>query len=220
MESKDLGFKALLIAVVGLGLVLGGCSQINDANQGMQSDLVLNASPEPSSPDDLEPPPFNLTRYQYPENANYPPEGYKFVPIGANRVSRATDDPCNNDWEIGIVWYWWGGDVELEDETGIEVGSYAIPYWATWIAVTRPDSVEPWVEFEPHGLVFNYAQVARISWAECGLPEGLNPEDLTVWYYNEELNEYEYIGGTVYPEEMYVEYDIEHFSRYVVASEI
>lgn len=217
MESKKSILSALGIAALGLSLILGGCSQFEPPDNDGSRDLSLTASPRPTSPDDMEPPPFNLTRYQYPESANCPPEGYEFVPIGAHRTVRSTDFPGGDDWEIGIIWYWWGGEVLLDDDSGIEVGSYAIPYWATWVAVTRPDSAEPWIEFEPHGLVFNYSQVARISWAECVLPEGVQPEDLTVWYYHEEIDEYEYIGGTVYPELQYIEYPIDHFSRYVIA---
>lgn len=214
MEREKLMLNGLLVAVLGLGLMLAGCAKINQEEDSGQMDASLTAAAP--SPEDMQPPPFDLTRYDYPEAADYPPEGYQFVPIGAN-FSRGCDD--YDDWEFGIVWVWWGGDVFLDDsETGIVVGPYGIPRWAAWIAVTRPYEDEPWVQFEPHGLVFTESQTARISWAECGLPDGMDPEDFTVWYFHEEINEYEYMGGVVYPEEQYVEYDIDHFSRYVIAS--
>ncbi len=41
---------------------------------------------------------------------------------------------------------------------------------------------------------------------------------MTVWYWNEEEEVYEFIGGINHVPEQYIEYDINHFSRYVVAA--
>ena len=212
MELNKLPLRALLISILGFGLMIGGCAQINPGDEDQPDPGLMTAAPVPN-PDDLEPPPFSLTLYDYPENADVPPDGYQFVNIGGDDPERATD--CR--WVYGLVYYYWGGGVFWEWRTGIDIGPYAIPYWSMWIAVTRPSYDQPWVQFEPHGLKFYYSQIARISWARCGLPPGIEPEDLTVWYYNEELGEYEYIGGTVYPEYQYIEYNVDHFSRYVVA---
>lgn len=215
MQTRQKLVWTSLILIIGFSLILGGCSQLNKEENETGSDLSFSSTP--SSPDEVPIPPFDLTHYQYPEKANYAPEGYQLIPLSVSTPERATMD---DDWACGLIFYWWGGDVFLDDnETmGIDVGSYGIPYFVKWIAVTRPEETEPWIEFEPHGLVFNYSQTARVSWADCGLPPGVEPEDVTVWYWNEELNEYEYIGGTVYPEDQYIEYDIDHFSRYVIAN--
>lgn len=207
MESRRTVFSALLVLALALGSMLAGCSD------GGSPNLAINTAEQ----DTLQPPPFNLTRFPYPEKADRPPEGYQFIKLATNTPQRGSDF---DDWEVDVVWRWWGGDVYLDDvETGISIEPYGIPGWASWIGVTLPDEDEPWVEFMPHGLQFTGPQTARISWAECGLPQGVNPHDLEVWYWHQEINEYEYMGGIVYPQMKYIEFQTDHFSRYIVAAQ-
>jgi len=213
MESRKLNLKILLVIVLGLGFVLSGCSRSFDADSDRSADLGINSPAEEGT----EIPQFSLTRHQYPEAANYPPTGYEFLQLGICSALRVTNGPYDDEWVAVVINKSQGGELWLMDcVSGIIIEPWGMPK-SGWIALTIPTEDEPWIEFEPHGLVFNYSQVARISWAECGLPEGVQPEDLTVWYYHEEIDEYEYIGGTIYPELEYIEYPIDHFSRYVIA---
>ena len=212
MKTKRKTLWGLLIVALGFSLILGGCSQFNpDGNSNVNESIIA-----PSSSSSFVPPLFDLTRYEYPEAANYPPEGYEFIHLGINASSRTITDGSNS-FASEYVETDDDEEIFLDDiETGIEIEEDGVPY-DTWIMVTRPNEEEPWVEFEPHGLVFTSSQLARISWEDCGLPPGMDPDELTVLYFNVELNVYEDMGGVSYPEKKYIEYDIDHFSRYVIA---
>lgn len=220
MEDRRLLLRGPLIAIMASGLMLGGCAQIDGTNEGHWTDSGIYAAPPVETPNDEELPPFDLTHYPYPDGANYPPEGYQFVPLAGGILDRAVDDPYNDEWETAHIIKSQGGELWMSDcETGIVIEPWGLPN-SSWIAITRPAADEPWVEFEPHGLVFNSSQYAQISYDKYGLPGGVNPEDLTVWYWNEELEAYELIGGVVNLEEAYMAFDIEHFSRYIVACQL
>lgn len=94
-----------------------------------------------------------------------------------------------------------------------------MPY-DSWITITKPLPEEPWVEFEPHGMVFDIPQTVEVTlyYEGCVLPPGVVVEDLEVWYWNEELGEYEYIGGYNDVENERITFYLDHFSRYVIAS--
>ncbi len=203
METKKLLIGLLFI--IALGALLMGCSELSPTGSGQ------------SAAESNEPiPPMNLTHYAYPEAANYPPAGYQFVRLGANSTARSTNDPYNGFDASEHVIQSQGGSM-WDGGSGIEIAPWGVPN-SVWIAMTQPNPDEPWVEFEPHGLVFEGAQVARISYVGCEFPAGVQAGELTIWYWNEELGVYEYIGGVNHPDEQYIEYSIEHFSRYVVAA--
>lgn len=227
MKAKKLNLKALLIVTLAVGLILAGCARITPPEEeGSPEALSITA---PSAPnDDVAAPPFNLTRHQYPEAASMPPEGYQLVQLGVKSLSRSTyGDGDDDDYDIvdpadGI---WAGKFVKRHRDKKIKLKKNMIhlkkgcvPY-DTWIIMTKPVENEPWVEFEPHGLVFDKPQTVKvkISYEDCLLPEGVQPEDLEVWYWNEELGEYEYMGGTNKINKQKIEFYIDHFSRYVVA---
>lgn len=216
MEATNVKQKMLLIAILAIGLMIGGCSQLNSDNPEGNGDLGITGS---TAEGQEIVPPFNLTHYPYPEAADNPPDGFLLIPIGVTPAERSVDDPYGDEWAADMINKSKGGEIWLDDDmSGIVIEPWGVPN-SGWIALTRPDSVEPWIEFEPHGLVFESPQVARVSYAGYGLPEGIDPNDLTIWYWIEESGEYEYIGGTVYPDEEYVEFNIEHFSRYIVAGQ-
>lgn len=135
------------------------------------------------------------------------------VQLGANN----TDYTPGGDWVFTYVYRGVGAELWYEG-SGIVIQPNGAPY-STWIAMTEPNPEGPWVEFEPHGLYFTKGQYARISYKDCPMPDGVSAEDLEVWYWNDELGKYELIGGNNNLTEQYIEFDIEHFSRYVVAGE-
>lgn len=67
----------------------------------------------------------------------------------------------------------------------------------------------------PHGIVFNGPVVIRLSYKDADLT-GVNEDNLRIWYYDEQANEWELIGGTVNKNEKLVEGTVEHFSRYAI----
>lgn len=233
MKTRKRILNLLVIALMGLGLLLAGCSElnhdgatVNDSNpvapkDGLtqpQDDLYNNSARGTldgeggDSESGRKLPPMDLTRYEYPAEANIPPPGYQFVEIGQNNPGTTEDG-----WVYTYIRAALGGELWLNGN-GLVIEAYGVPY-NTWIAMTEPMPDEPWVEYEPHGLVFTSPQYARISYAGCELPAGMNPDDLEIWYWNEKLGQYEYVGGDNHIEEEYIEFDIEHFSRYVVAGE-
>jgi hypothetical protein len=184
----------------------------------------------------MEAPPFNLTRHQYPEAASLPPDGYQLVQLGVKSQNRAIDDGGydpfwdDDDWNFFDFFdFYWGNqaakyvrkhqDAKLKlQRNKIHLKKGCVPY-DTWITMTKPVPGEPWIEFEPHGLEFDQKQTVKVKiyYGDCELPEGIEPEDLEVWYWNEELGEYEYIGGMNKVNKRWIEFYIDHFSRYVVA---
>ena len=222
MEAKKTILWSFMIIGLGLGLLLGGCAQINPSDEDQGGSAVTSPTEPPPSIDgrfggmlagksnDM-PPPCDLTRHVYPTSADLPPDGYVFVDLGADNT------PSGDDWVKTYIWRDKGGQLWL-DESGIVIQPFGVPY-STWIAMTKPLPNEPWVEFEPHGLYFTWPQYARISYAGCQLPGDIEPEELEIWYWNEELGKFEYIGGRNNLDEEYIEFDIEHFSRYVVAGQ-
>jgi hypothetical protein len=188
--------------MIGLSLaIVMGCSRINPVDssnaQGGLETLPTN----------------NLTHYQYPEAANCAPPGYQFVSI-------IDPNQCNVDdfWTCTYMLDQYGGWLWLMG-SNIHVMPYSLPY-NTWIAMYRENMCTPWIDYEPHGLVFEGAAFARISYAGCQLQPPVPPGDLTIWYWHEEIQQYELIGGANNIGQQYIQFEIDHFSRYVVASQL
>lgn len=192
---------------LGAGLVLMGCSELGPTDPNANTTTSVNE----------EIPPCNLTHYNYPAAASLPPPGYQFIQIGANNANRTIADLQNGLDETELIIKSQGGDM-WDNGSGIMIDPWGVPN-SIWIGMTRPDQDEPWIDFEPHGLMFTGTQTARISYAGCSLPPGIPVGDLVVLYWNEEQGIYEYIGGYNNVQEQYIEYPINHFSRYVVAAD-
>jgi hypothetical protein len=227
MKKKNLQISSVLIAVLTLSLILGGCSRINEADNSSEGELGITS---PSS-NNIVPPPFTPNPFQYPAAASVPPPGYQFVDL-----SRMTENPnptiSHNSWD-------WDNDFDIcNPPDSIWAGKYVlyhqykviklqknelklksgcVPYSA-WITMTKPVANEPWIEFEPHGMVFDQQNQVEVKlyYSNCILP--CAPEDLTIWYWNEELQVYEYIGGENHVDQQRIDFKLNHFSRYVVAA--
>jgi hypothetical protein len=190
-----------------LGLLIGlsavfmmGCSRSNPVAPGN----AQNNSLETVSPN-------TITPYQYPEAANYPPPGYQFIAL-----VNPEEVTLSDYWNFSYINKNNGGTVWLS-ASNIRIYPNGLPY-NSWIGIGKESWTSPWLEFEPHGLVFNFPQRVRMSYAGCTLPPNVEPEDLTIWYWNEELNVYEYIGGDNDEDHQRITFYLNHFSRYVVAA--
>ena len=73
-------------------------------------------------------------------------------------------------------------------------------------------------EFGPHGLVFNSPVEVQLSYKKADL-QGFEEEDLKLFYYNEETELWEFIGGEVDKRKKIVIAFLEHFSRYAIGAE-
>ncbi len=73
-------------------------------------------------------------------------------------------------------------------------------------------------EFGPHGLVFNSPVEVQLSYKKADL-KGFEEEDLKLFYYNEETELWELIGGEVNEKKKIVIVFLEHFSRYAIGAE-
>lgn len=73
-------------------------------------------------------------------------------------------------------------------------------------------------EFAPHGIYFNNPVRLDMSYKTADL-SAINEETLRIWYYNENEQAWELIGGEVNTEEQEVSAYINHFSRYALAGE-
>ena len=227
MKTRKILVRGTLLGVISLGLLLTGCSQFNpDGNSDVNESI--NA---PSSSSAFVPPPFDLTRYEYPQAASEAPDGYQLIQLGM-KVESTVPTICggggDNDFEIvEPVDSLWAGKYVQEgkkkkiklDKNEIVLEKDCVPF-DSWITMTKPVENEPWVEFEPHGMVFDQPQTVEVTlyYEGCELPAGVEPEDLEVFYWNEELEEYEYIGGYNDIENERITFFLDHFSRYVIAS--
>jgi len=67
----------------------------------------------------------------------------------------------------------------------------------------------------PHGIVFNSPVELALSYKDADL-SGLVEDSLRIWYFNDNTNLWELVGGTVNTTDKVVEGYIEHFSRYAL----
>jgi len=73
-------------------------------------------------------------------------------------------------------------------------------------------------DFGPHGLVFNSPVEVKLSYKKADL-QGIEEEDLKLFYYNEETELWEFIGGEVDEKKKIVIAFLDHFSRYAIGAE-
>lgn len=69
--------------------------------------------------------------------------------------------------------------------------------------------------FNPHGTQFNQPVRVELSYKRAVL-RGIDENDLKVYYYNEDTDLWEYIGGEVDTENKVIVVYLEHFSRYAI----
>ncbi|MBN1483047.1 hypothetical protein EH223_14075 [candidate division KSB1 bacterium] len=69
--------------------------------------------------------------------------------------------------------------------------------------------------FGPHGTQFNQPVRVELSYKNADLT-GINEDDLRVYYFNEDTNLWEAIGGTVDKTNKVIIAYLEHFSRYAI----
>jgi hypothetical protein len=119
------------------------------------------------SSENIAAPPNNLTHYEYPEAANYPPEGWQFVTLDPD-AERTTDGFSVYVYISKPV----GGQIWL-DGSGVVIQPYGVNY-STWIGEYKESRTALWVAFEPHGLTFVSPQYARISYRNAILPPAKN----------------------------------------------
>jgi len=74
------------------------------------------------------------------------------------------------------------------------------------------------LEFGPHGLVFNSPVEVQLSYKKADL-QGIKEGDLKLFYYNEETELWEFIGGEVDKRDEIVTGFLDHFSRYAIGAE-
>ncbi|RJP82323.1 MAG: hypothetical protein C4524_00810 [Candidatus Zixiibacteriota bacterium] len=178
-----------------MAALMVGCSQMGPTDSST-SDLAMN-------------PPQNPPRHDYVEPAA-PPPGYAYPTRNPN-YHRVDDIPSASAFIVASL----GGECWLNG-SGVVIQPNAISS-DQWIFLYEPSENELYMEFENHGLVFDGAQYARISYAGWNPPQGTSQEDLVVWYWNAEELTWEYIGGNNNVSGQYIEFDIYHFSRYIVA---
>jgi hypothetical protein len=112
-----------------------------------------------------------------------------------------------------------GGKIELGDgdfgKSKIVFEKYDLPYDETiefeWAADGTIDGT-----FAPHGIYFNNPVRVEFSYKLADV-DGFNEDDLRVFYFNEDTQIWEYVGGEVDTHDKVVVVYLEHFSRYAVA---
>lgn len=212
------GNLAPWVAIFAVLFFLAGCSRLGDLT-----------GPQSSTPDGTAET-FEPLIYDYPETANDAPEGYQLVHFHDSKPGVHVDDGDEYDhaWQChwrGLEYEGVASKIRFENggsvrwnASGISLPSGALDCNQTWIWMTREDPAEPWIDFGPHGTVFEVPVTIRISYANCQLPEGVAPEDLMLFYWNEVTGEYEFISDCNNLEGMYLEGQTDHFSRYIIAT--
>ena len=78
--------------------------------------------------------------------------------------------------------------------------------------------LEGGAEFSPHGVQFNKPVTVWLSYKDADLGD-IKEEDLKIWYFNEETELWELIGGEVDEKKKIVIGFLDHFSRYAIGAE-
>ncbi|MBU1938035.1 hypothetical protein KKG05_11605 [bacterium] len=175
---------------------------------------------------------FHPVIYHYPEAADYPPAGYQLINFHNMRPTVHLD----GDNEYDTTWvYVDGGEVYEGVARFIEFSHGGKVKWNKsevkihhrawqnhsddlWISMIRTDPPQPWMDFGPHGLIFDKDIKIKIYYDECELPEGVDPEDLELFYWNEETEEWENHTDKNDTNHMYLQGKTDHFSRYIIAA--
>ncbi len=72
--------------------------------------------------------------------------------------------------------------------------------------------------FSPHGINFNNPVEVRLSYKDADL-NGIDPANLAIWYYNEDLDVWELVPSTVDTSRKRVIGYLNHFSRYALSAD-
>ncbi len=70
-------------------------------------------------------------------------------------------------------------------------------------------------EFSPHGITFNMPVDLILSYKDADLT-GINEDNLSIYYYNEDTQTWERLCSKVNKNKKYVKACLEHFSRYAI----
>lgn len=222
------------LALFALLFFVSGCSHLGDlaGPQSSETDESGDSIEKAVAVDDTLGA-FEPVIVDYPEAANHAPEGYRIINIHGKAEGRAHgDDYWWDDYERSW-WEWYSGQRWKAvakrvyrrhggrigwNGSGIMFPRGSLPGRGYWMYMMRVDPPEPWIDFGPHGLVFREPVTIRISYANCDLPEGIDPEDFVLFYWNEWTGEYELISQYNNTEEKYVQGETDHFSRYIIAA--
>lgn len=117
----------------------------------------------------------------------------------------------------------WGGTLEVGDrEHGIS--SLTFHRWSVhqWIYVTfwweSTGFLEGGSEFSPHGIQFDVPVTLKLSYKDANM-DGVNEDNLKIYYYNQEKNAWEALVSVVDKEEKVLIANLEHFSRYAIGTD-
>ena len=73
-------------------------------------------------------------------------------------------------------------------------------------------------DFYPEGIQFDRPVYIRLSYKDADLT-GIDEEDLAIYYYNPDTDNWDLVSDNVNTAEDYVEGHIHHFSRYAIGLE-
>jgi hypothetical protein len=117
----------------------------------------------------------------------------------------------------------WGGTIQVGDE---EHGISSLTFYP--YSVTQNVDVRFWwestgfleggSEFSPHGTQFFIPVRLQLSYKDTDL-QGMNEDDLKIYYYNEDISVWEAQRTTVNKDNKVVVAWLKHFSRYAVGGE-
>ncbi len=209
------------IGIIAVLSLLVSCSRFGDVVGPQSSDNTEAASGT-----------FEPIIYDYPEAANYAPDGYQLISFKDDEIDGRMDDGNGGDYDTfwvcrqDRITYFGVASLISSSETetiswnrgSISIPPNALPSDAQWISMACQIPRQPWIDFGPHGLVFNEPVTIRISYADGVLPLGIMPEDLVLFYWNETTGEYELISLNNNPDGQYLEGQTDHFSRYIIAA--
>lgn len=71
------------------------------------------------------------------------------------------------------------------------------------------------VVFSPHGIRFNTPVELELSYKAAKL-DNVNEDKLAIYYYNDNLHEWEFVGGELDKKKKIIRGHLKHFSRYAV----
>lgn len=87
-----------------------------------------------------------------------------------------------------------------------------------WLASSTFEGMLNNLEFGPHGTIFKVPVRVQLSYKRADLT-GIDETELKVYYFNEDTDLWEFIGGEVDTENKIVIVYLDHFSRYAIGTE-
>ena len=158
---------------------------------------------------------FKACSEQSPLNPKVSEPGFKMLKSKSTSLNKVyqKSEVIGEDGGTIIVGNNWRGISKLEIPAGALDDDVQITFW--WEST---GFLQGGADFSPHGTTFNLPVRLEISYKDADL-NGVDEDDLKLYYYHEDTNIWELIGDQVNKDKKVVIGYTDHFSRYAIGAE-